>query len=135
MWCFIPLWSHFVMLSSCLRDCNRHDDWLSCQNIIRILVNPVWSCPPDCTNFILFHAVIINLCIVTDVSPFFLFLFSTNTTLLYFSNYMTCINSVLLKFLLHIWSCTLYDNFVLLYVLLTYVLYAKCTHVFCIEVL
>ena len=80
-----------VKLSSCLRDCNRHDNWLSCQNIIRILVNLIQSCPPDCTNFILFHDV--KLLLLTYVLSqmlvyfFFFFFSSTNTTLLYLSKY------------------------------------------------
>ena len=47
----------FVKLGSYLRDCNSHDDWLSCHNIIRIFVKPIWSHPLDYTNFILFHNV------------------------------------------------------------------------------
>ena len=93
MWCFILLQLHFVKLGSHLRDCNSHDDWLSCHNIIRIFVKPIQSHPLDYTNFILFHNVKLLLLtyVLLPTLVHFLFLFSTNTTWLYLSNSMiTC---------------------------------------------
>ena len=77
LWCFILLWLHFVKLGSHPRDCNSHDDWLSCHNIIRIFVKPIWSCPLDYTNFILFNNVkILSLTyVLSPTSVHFLFLF------------------------------------------------------------
>ena len=41
----ISLQSCFVKLSSHLRDCNRHDDWHSCQNMDYNICKPIQSCP------------------------------------------------------------------------------------------
>ena len=130
MWCFILLWLHFVKLGSHLRDCNCHDDWLSCHNIIRIFVKPILSCPLDYTNFILFHNVkllSLTYALLLMLVHFFFFSFSTNTTLLYLSNSMIthyifflCINLILLNNLyrqIYTITCLMYDIFVLFHVL------------------
>ena len=131
MWCFVLLQLHFVKLGSHLRDCNSHDDWLSCHNIIRIFVKPIWSCPLDYTNFILFHNVKLLLLsyVLSPMLVHFFYSFSTNTTLLYLSHSMitccifclfSCINFVLLNNLYwHIYTIMhlMYDTFVLFHVL------------------
>ena len=96
---------------------------------IMIFVKPIWSCPPDCTIFILFTDVtllLVNLYSYTHVLSQALFNFVQPHYLVIFVNlydhmpyFITCINFILLNLLYsHICTimCLMYDIFVLLYV-------------------
>ena len=133
MWCFILLWLHFVKLGSCLRDCNSHDNWLSCHNIIRIFVKPIWSCPLDYTNFFLFHNVKL-LSLTYVLLPMLVHFFSLFPPILpcyicqtlqsHATFSFLCTNFILLNNLYwHIFTimCLMYDIFIL-----SHVLYFSC---------
>ena len=148
---FILLRSHFVKLSSHLRDCNRQDDWLSCQNIIRIFAKPIQSCPLDYTNFILFHDV--NILLLTFalslklIHFFSSFLFFHQYYLVIFVKlydhmphflFFSCINFALLNDLYqHTYTIMhlMYDIFVLFHVLYFFHVFCECLYVYMYSVL
>ena len=135
MWCFIPLWHCFLKLSNHLRDCNRHNDWLPCQNINYNTCKTYMIMSSQLYYIHFFHDVkllLLNLCSSTcELSHALVHFFFQLPYLVIFvylydhtPHFLICINFVLLNFLylnIYMIMCLMYDISVLLYSLYFFV--------------